>query len=113
MIIAQRTLKIVAGPSAGAAVVISVYLPEQVEESWACIYEIDWPGRPRRSAAAGLDAMQALIAAMQKIGVELYASVYHQSDTLAFDGQGKGYGFPVPKPMRDMLIGDDAKFDGN
>ena len=112
MIIAQRKLKIVAGPHAGTPVVVSVHLPQQLEGHWSCAYEIGWPKRPRRSVSGGIDAVQALISAMQKIGIELYTSTFHATNALVFDGPGMGYGFPVPKPMRDVLVGDDKLFDG-
>lgn len=37
---------------------------------------------------------------------------HHRDQSLAFEGPGKGYGFPVPKPLRNILVGDDAMADG-
>jgi hypothetical protein len=31
---------------------------------------------------------------------------------LAFERRGSGYGFPVPKNARDMLVGDARTFEG-
>ena len=112
MIIAQRILKFVAGPHAGKTVRISVHLPKQDGNGWSCGYDIDWPDRSRQSEAAGIDAIQALNIAMQKVGVELYTSQHHAQRSIEFEGPGKGYGFPVPRSMRDVLIGDDKLFDG-
>lgn len=44
------------------------------------------------------------------IGGEIYASEYHKSGALFLDEPGRGYGFPVASSLRDVLIGDDAKF---
>ena len=57
----------------------------------------------------GRDAVQALLSAMQKIGMELYASEANKTGKLAWD-DWKGFGFPVPPNARDLLKGDDAKF---
>jgi hypothetical protein len=46
------------------------------------------------------------------IGAHLYFSDYHKTGCLYFEKQGSGYGFPVPKNARDMLIGDDRTFEG-
>jgi hypothetical protein len=32
------------------------------------------------------------------------------SGDLTFDAPGRGYGFPVPKSLRDLVVGDDADF---
>ena len=113
MVIATRVLQIIASGSEPVRTEIRVYKPVADERSWACRYEIDWPDATRKSIAHGVDAVQALNLAMIKIGAELYASSYHAQGTLVFEKRGNGYGFPVPKPLRDTLIGDDAKFEGN
>ncbi|MDB5588091.1 hypothetical protein ABIB57_000868 [Devosia sp. UYZn731] len=58
--------------------------------------------------AHGQDGVQALLIAMQKIGIELYSSSYHRAGNLMLDRPGSGYGFPVPPIMRDLLVGNDA-----
>ena len=94
-------------------VAVRVFSPEEDERAWICRYEIDWPERVRRGAGFGVDGVQALTIALQNIGVELYASSYHRAGTLVFDKPGNGYGFPIAKDARHLLVGDDAKFDGN
>lgn len=59
--------------------------------------------------------MQALTLALQKIGTEIYTSDFHKSGLLSWDDSKKsnsrtGYGFPVMPSVRDLLIGDDAKY---
>lgn len=112
-VIATRTLYLAIGSLPRRGFDVRVFQPIKDSKSWRCRYEIDWPGRPRQSEAYGVDGVQALALAMQKIGAELYTSPYHEKGQLVFDKAGNGYGFPVPKPLRDLLVGDDAESDGN
>ena len=58
----------------------------------------------------GVDAVQALLFALQMIGAEVYTSSQHQSGRLEWLERGRGYGFPVPDNIRDLLVGDDKRF---
>lgn len=107
--IASRTLKIVEGDTE-RSVVIRLFIPEEDGPAWKCMYEIGWPEKIRTFNAFGNDAFQAIELAMQLIGAELYASEYHAAGTLGFDAPGSGYGFPVAKTLRDILVGDDKAF---
>lgn len=49
---------------------------------------------------------------MQKIGITLYMSRYHAERRLSWNADWDGYGFPVPKNGRDLLVGQDAEFYG-
>lgn len=111
--IANRVLQITSSDGLSRPVEVRIYQPVIEDRSWACHYEIDWPNRSRRSAAHGVDSVQAINLAMIKIGAELYTSDYHARGQLVFEKPGNGYGFPVPKPMRGALIGGDAKFGGD
>jgi hypothetical protein len=91
---------------------VSLFVPAEDGGAWRCGYEIGWPGEPRQSAAWGVDALQALHLAMQKIAFDLYASDHHREGRLSWPGQGAGYGFPMPKGGRDLLVGYDREFDG-
>lgn len=44
--------------------------------------------------------------------MDLYVILYHLSGDLKWEKAGDGYGFPVPKNGRDLLIGSDKTFDG-
>lgn len=44
--------------------------------------------------------------------MELYVSPHHLAGDLKWEKSGDGYGFPVPKNGRDMLIGADKAFEG-
>jgi hypothetical protein len=111
MSFAVRELSIVT-EKGNVRMAVRILEPQPEDRGWACQYEIDWPGKPRIGAGYGIDGVQALIIAMQKVAVELYASSYHKAGTLVFDRPGNGYGFPMTKNGRDLLVGDDAKYDG-
>ena len=110
MLIASRALTLRDGKSV-LTIPIRIFSPERgTNGSWLCRYEIDWPDKKSDMAIGGFDSAQALILALQLIGAEIYSSSYHQSGKLSFDAPGKGYGFPVAPPLRELLVGDDAKF---
>jgi hypothetical protein len=111
MLIARRVLAL---RSVGRIidVPIEIFLPEQVSGGmWRCRYAVQWPDATWSHAAQGVDGVQALSLALEMIGAVLYASDYHKSGNLYFEVPGKGYGFPVAKSLRDLLVGDDAMFD--
>jgi hypothetical protein len=109
MIIASRTLKVTS--EAGTTdVPVNIYAPEPADLDWICRFEIGWASEPQQKYAVGIDAAQALLFAMQMIGAELYASDQHESGRLVWLERGKGYGFPVPAGIRDLLRGDDTRF---
>jgi hypothetical protein len=111
MTIAARSLKIRAG---GAEVDVPVIIsaPERAEVDWICRFEIGWPEGAASRHAAGTDSVQALVFALQMIGAELYASKHHEAGHLVWMEPGQGYGFPVPNGIRDLLVGDDARYGG-
>lgn len=111
VIIAERVLSYrTDGSELQIEVLIST--PERDGSSWVCRYEIDWPHERRYSFSAGIDAVQALHLTLQKICIDIYMSEYHASGRLSWGETGAGYGFPVPRTGRDLLIGDDLNFEG-
>ena len=112
MIVATRTL-FLTSDGKSQPFDVRIYQPEPQGRAWACNYEIDWPGKKRASSGFGVDSVQAILSTMLKIGLELYSSDQHSAGTLVFDKSGNGYGFPVPKELRGLLVGDDARFDGD
>jgi len=106
MQIAHRRLT-TSSASGDAEVAIRLFKPEESDGHWICQYEIDWPGRKQSGFAAGIDSIQALLLALQKIGVDIYTSGYHETGSLKF-APTQGYGFPVTRNLRDLLIGDDV-----
>ena len=110
MIVATRMLKL-RRREGDAQVTINIYAPEKDPTlGWGCQFDIGWPDEPFSLIARGIDAVQALEISLRLIGMQLYASEYHEKGELEFDKPGSGYGFPVPTNLRDVLIGDDAKF---
>ncbi|SFT08516.1 hypothetical protein SAMN04487845_11562 [Methylobacterium sp. yr668] len=70
------------------------------------------PSSRETSFGAGADALQALHLAMQKIGLDLYVSAANKAGVLIWEKPGDGYGFPIPKNGRDLLVGADTTFEG-
>lgn len=110
MIIASRILHLIDGASK-TRIEIRLFAPAERDSAWWCAYEIDWPKATWKSAAGGIDSLQAIQMALQKIGAEIYTSESHRSGKLVWDRAGNGYGFPVPQNIRHMLVGDDAFYD--
>ena len=111
MIIGTRTLT-VETPDGDMPVVIRMFLPEPIETTWDCRYEIDWPEGTIKSHTQGNDALHAIELAMQKLGTEVYMSRYHHEGKMWWIKPWVGYGFPMPKEARDLMIGHDALFYG-
>lgn len=107
----RRTLTY-ASESGDIPVPITIDAPRQGERDWSCAYEIGWPDGPRRSFGYGIDTTQAMLLALKAIGTDLYTSDYHRSGRLRWIEPGDGYGYPVPKNIRDLLVGNDAEYDG-
>jgi hypothetical protein len=106
MKLAHRVLKYIDNRSI-SEIIISISAPLQAEGSWYCEWSIGWPHGVRTARAYGVDGVQALRLTLEMIGSELYSSPYHSSGNLYFETLHRGYGFPVPANMRDVLIGDD------
>jgi hypothetical protein len=109
MVVASRSLKL-RQRDGSVAVGVRIFAPQPDQGHWSCAYEIDWPEGTRKFAASGLDSMQALILALNMIGSEIYTSEYHKAGNLNSGESWKGYGFPVPQNLRDLLEGDDKKY---
>ncbi|HEV7259124.1 MAG TPA: hypothetical protein VGN82_15195 [Bosea sp. (in: a-proteobacteria)] len=93
-------------------IAISVDLPIQGKHDWSCRYRIGWPEGAHEGFGYGVDATQALLLAMEAIGTDLYTSDHHRSGQLRWHDLGAGYEYPVPKTIRDLLIGGDAAKSG-
>ena len=89
---------------------VRIFIPVEQNGAWSCRYEIAWPNHPRVSEVYGIDSMQALLHAMQAIGSELYTSDEHVQGLLRWTGEIGGYGFPVPRIVRDLLKDHDAEY---
>ena len=110
MIIARRLLTL-REENKEIPVAIEIRAPERCSNiEWRCYFTIDWPGERAERWGTGIDAVQSLLFAMQMIGAELYASESHKQGRLFWETPGTGYGFPVTRNIRDLLVGDDKKF---
>ena len=107
----RRTLTYAAA-SGDIPVPITIDTPRQGERDWSCAYEIGWPDGSRHGFGYGIDATQAMLLALKAVGTDLYTSDYHRSGRLRWVEPGDGYGYPVPKNIRDLLVGNDAEYDG-
>jgi hypothetical protein len=112
MLIASRELRYETEDGTVISVPIRIYAPEGAGKDWRSRFTIGWPNGVYAGAGHGVDQVQALILALQSIGVKIYFSDYHKTGRLYFDKPGNGYDFPVPKNARDLLVGDDKKFGG-
>jgi hypothetical protein len=109
VIIARRVLTL-RQPGGDTQMEIRLFAPEQNDGTWDCRYEIDWPEGQESRTAAGADSVQALLIALHMIGADLYTSAHHKAGHLVSGTPGRGYGFPVPHNIRDLLVGDDARY---
>lgn len=109
MVICERTLKL-SQDHDYRLVIVRLFSPTQLDEAWSCRWEIHWPDRLRSGEAFGHDGMQAVVLGLQAIGSEIYASDEHESGRLSWSEGRLGYGFPVPRIIRGLLIGDDAEY---
>jgi hypothetical protein len=109
MLIASRVLTL-READAEIEIPIRIFAPQEEDDAWVCRYEIDWPEGTQAMTSWGGDSAQALILALSMIGADIYSSSYHKSGNLVLEAPGKGYGFPVPSSLRDLLEGDDAKY---
>lgn len=110
MVIARRTLTILKD-GATHPVEVRIFAPVEDDRCWGCRLQIDWPHGMRDFIAHGHDSVQALLLALDLVGVYLYTSGYHEDGHLQSLGPDwVGYGFPVPHNLRDLLIGQDAEY---
>lgn len=100
-VIASRTLRLGTQVD-GVTVSIGAPKPYADGKDFYCPFRIEGLGDDRVKYAGGVDAVQALQLAMQRIGIELYASP-HASALRWIDPDGPDLGFPVPENLRDMI----------
>jgi hypothetical protein len=112
-IIARRELSL----SGGGPVMIEIGIPFEVEsehtEFW-CPYRITGIGSGRVRAAIGLDAVQALMLALQVIGSDLYACDEYRTGRLRWfaNDWSRSLGLPVFEGFRDLLPSEPVQQNG-
>jgi|SRR5579872_4461497 len=96
--LATRTLELQGKPS----VIVELSVPVPHGDDFECSYKIQGLGAEETKCAFGVDGLQALLLAMQRIGIDLYTSEAFQSGQLRWLGQ-PDLGFPVPETVRDLV----------
>ena len=104
MIIATRHL-VLRDQTRTIDIPIRIHAPETAKVDWICRFDIGWPEGRAERWGAGVDTVQALLFTLQMIGAEVYASSEHKSGRLDWLEPGRGYGFPVPRNIQDLLVG--------
>jgi hypothetical protein len=94
-IFAERQLEL----SDGSAVIVRFFRPEPREVDHCCDYQISWPDRERRFHIYGIDAVQALILAMQAAHADLLSSPEGKSGLLLWLGE-RDLGLPLPAALK-------------
>jgi hypothetical protein len=82
-----------------ATVVLRFLRPEPDGDDYRCDYKIIWPDRELSAYAMGIDAVQALLLAMQKAHAYLLASPERKAGTLLYLGE-HDLGLPLPPSSR-------------
>ena len=109
MIVATRVLKL-RRPGGEIDIPVRLHAPVEEEKAWSCAFEVGWPDGTVSLAAGGVDAVQAIDIALKMIGALIYARDHHAAGNLMWLTPGQGYGFPVAKEIRDVLVGEDREF---
>jgi hypothetical protein len=102
-IIAQRLLKTLT--TATAEVTISIERPFPNGQDFKCRYTIEWPEHTQHGNSMGIDAIQALILALQRLAVEINFSDYAKNKHLVWLEPEGGFGLPLPPNLTDMEVG--------
>lgn len=90
----------------GKKVTVVIGKPEKFPDSddYYCPYQITGIGNEKIRYAGGIDAVQALLLALNMIGADLYTSKEAKKGLLRWKGGDKGeLGFPVPDILRDLI----------
>ena len=81
--------------------------PEPGEPNYRCRFQIEWPSGIKQRHAFGVDAIQALILALNLLGAYINTSQAVKEGRLVWLEPGGGFGLPVPRNIEDILQGDD------
>ena len=76
------------------------FKPEADGQDYRCRYEIDWPEGAYKGRAYGVDAVQALLLAMQKAHTDLLAARENKGRQITWLDT-RSLGMPIPKTISD------------
>ena len=88
----------------GSEVIVEIGRPfnaPEIGEEFYCPYRITGLGDRKVRGIPGFDAVQALLLALQTVGVDLYASDEGKAGKLSWLGQ-RDLGFPLPDIASDL-----------
>jgi hypothetical protein len=85
--------------SDGAQVVLRFNEPVADQKDFRCDFEIAWRNDIRKSHAFGVDAVQAILMAMQKAHIDLLASSHAKAGELTWLGN-RNLGLPLPANIK-------------
>ena len=74
---------------------LRILMPIEAGDDFSCRYEIHWQGRVKISDVLGVDAVQALLLALQRLASEMYFSDEYKTGRLEWMG-GNNLGLPLP-----------------
>jgi hypothetical protein len=99
-VIASRTISLDGQPT----VDIELFAPtvDARGNDYQCGYRIRGLGNDEIRIAFGVDSLQALLMAMQRIAIDLYTSQPGDAGQLTWLGAGD-LGHPVPETIRDLV----------
>ena len=75
--------------------------PQRNGNDYRCQYTIDFPNKPKRSHAFGVDAVQALLLAMKKAHVDLLTACRHNGWHVTWL-EDENLGLPLDQELRDL-----------
>ncbi len=101
-IIARRDFELVDGNSVNVLVGVPDRFPDS-EHDYYCPYQILGLQDERVRYAAGIDSIQAIMLALERIGIDLYTSEEYKDGRLKSQSHKKGdLGFPLPDGLSDI-----------
>ncbi len=83
--------------------------PDPDESTYRCRFLVEWPSKTQDLYACGVDAIQALLLALQMLGATIYTSQAVKEGRLVWHEPGGGFGLPVSRNIEDVLQGDDRR----
>ena len=92
-------------------VTVRIFQPEPDPDGphYRCKVQIEWPSDIKQLFAYGVDAIQALILALNLLGTYINTSQAVKEGRLVWLKPGGGFGLPVPRNVEDILQGDDRQ----
>jgi hypothetical protein len=98
--IARRSYRF--GRSGSRVLEVEIYAPVEDQGNYRCEYGLKEAGKPTRvSYAVGVDSLQALTLALQKLGVDIFLSDDAKEKELYWGDQNEDLGLLLPRGIGD------------